>query len=45
MTTAADRSPDTAAGLDSHPEFTEADVTQEFGDDPNQVRDTGPLHR
>lgn len=34
MTTAADRSPDTAAGL------TEADVRQEFGEDPNAVRDT-----
>ena len=35
MTTAADRSPDTAAGLD----YTEADVTQEFCENPNDVRD------
>ncbi|MHC1560715.1 glycine/sarcosine N-methyltransferase [Actinomycetospora sp. C-140] len=37
MTAAADRSPDTAAGLD---EYTEADVHQEFGENPNEVRDT-----
>ena len=37
MTAAADRSPDTAAGLD---EYTEADVRQEFGENPNEVRDT-----
>lgn len=34
MTAAADRSPDTAAGL------TEADVHQEFGENPNEVRET-----
>src|ERR1700742_5264110 len=34
MTTAADRSLDTAAGLN------EADVHQEFGENPNEVRDT-----
>jgi glycine/sarcosine/dimethylglycine N-methyltransferase len=38
MTTAADRSPDTAAGLEES--YTEADVTQEFGENPNEVRDT-----
>jgi len=38
MTTAADRSPDTAAGLD--PEYSEADVHQEFGENPVEVRDT-----
>ena len=38
MTTAADRSPDTAAGLEET--YTEADVHQEFGENPNEVRDT-----
>ena len=42
MTTAADRSPDTAAGLEET--YTEADVHQEFGENPNEVRDTNHYH-
>ena len=42
MTTAADRSPDTAAGLTTPPEapLSDADVRQEFGAAPTEMRDT-----
>ena len=45
MTAAADRSPDTAAGLDDTeaPEF-DPSVHQEFGENPNEVRDTNHYH-
>ena len=40
MTTAADRSPDTAAGLDTEAAYSPEEVHQEFGENPNEVRDT-----